>query len=76
MEHLFAVTLRVVDHETRFQVSFDQEQYMFQAEDSTHLPDSFALKREHDEWHEQGALPPAIKAQAVEALEKYLLRQH
>ena len=76
MEHLFSTTLSLNSQTIPYEVSFDEEQYIFLSGAREKEYASFALRREHDEWHEQGSLPPDIKNQAVEVLEKYLMKQH
>lgn len=76
MEHLFSTSLSIASRPVRFDVNFDHEQYIFQSNDNENYSGSFSLKRDHDEWHEEGKLSPEIKSQAVEVLEKYLLKQH
>jgi len=76
MEHLFSTSISISNRPVRFEVNFDHEQYIFQPSSGEMHSDSFSLKRDHDEWHEEGKLSPEIKTQAVDVLEKYLLKQH
>lgn len=76
MEDLFTTNLAVNNKNIVYRVVFDKENYVFLSEAGRHELSSFSLRREHDEWHEQQLLPPAVKKQAVDALEKYLLKQH
>ena len=76
MEHLFATNIAVNHENVNYRVVFDKEKYVFLSKpDNVSFP-SFSFIREHDEWHEQELLPPDIKTQAVDALERYLLKQH
>ena len=76
METLFSTNISVNDKNAVYQVVFDQEKYVFlpEAEDKE-LP-TFSFRREHDEWLDQELIAPALKQQAVDVLEKYLLQQH
>ena len=76
MEHLFSTNISVANRPVRFEVNFDHEKYIFQPETSEMHSGAFSLRRDHDEWHEEGKLSPEIKSQAVEVLEKYLMKQH
>jgi len=78
MEDLFSTSLAVNDHTISYRVFFDQEQYHFRAEESKgeQAFSEFSFRREHDEWHEQELLPADLRKQAIQALERYLLRQH
>jgi hypothetical protein len=76
MEDLFSTNITINNESIRYHVVFDHENYIFHLEsDNKSFPD-FSLKRAHDEWHEQGSLLPEIKQQAVDALERYLMKQH
>ncbi len=76
MEHLFSTSLFLNNNTVPYEVSFNQEQYIFLSGAREKEFASFSLRREQDEWHEQGTLPASLKNQAVEVLEKYLLQQH
>lgn len=76
MEDLFATNIAVNNENVNYRVIFDNEKYVFLAKADNKSFPSFSLVREHDEWHEQESLPPDIKTQAVDALERYLLKQH
>lgn len=74
MEELFTTQLSQGAGTMAYRVVFDQEQYRF-------IPDgfegtAFGIRREHDEWHPVEPLPDALRQQAVDALERYLLQQH
>ena len=76
MENLFSTNLLVNNQNIIYRVVFDQEKYVFLSEANQKEFPSFSFIREHDEWHDQELLPLEIKMQAIEALEKYLLKQH
>jgi hypothetical protein len=72
MEYLFSTHI----DNTPYRVIFDKERYTF-LPDADHSGASvFSLVREHDEWVDRDPLPEQIKDQAVDALEKYLSKQH
>ncbi|HEV7332565.1 MAG TPA: hypothetical protein VGN63_16120 [Flavisolibacter sp.] len=76
MEDLFSTNIAVNNQNINYRVIFEDDRYTFVSEaDNNEFP-AFSFKRENDEWHDQELLPPDIKKQAVDALEKYLLRQH
>ena len=74
MEFLFTTTLNVDEKDTVYEVHFDNEKYTFIPGENNLTP--FSFKREHDEWHDQDAIPASLKTQAINALENYLLAQH
>lgn len=74
MEELFSTRLSLDNEMKEYHVVFNKDLYTFHATDGATL--SFSLRREHDEWHEESDLPPTVKEQAIEALEKYLMKQH
>ena len=76
MENLFSTNLSIDNKNVSYHVFFEQEKYTFEPEVKEEPFPTFSFKREHDEWHEQGAVPPQLKQQAISALEKYLLAQH
>jgi hypothetical protein len=76
MEHLFSTNLAVNGENVVYHVVFDHEKYIFTPEVENRSLPSFSFIREHDEWHDGSQLSPDIKKQALEALEKYLLKQH
>ena len=76
MEDLFSVALNVNNEEVKYHVVFDHEAYIFtESSVERNLP-VFSFRRGHDEWLDQQPAPPEIRAQALEALERYLLKQH
>lgn len=76
MEDLFSTNIAVNNENVNYRVVFDNENYVFLSEADNKALASFSFRREHDEWLDQEPLPADIKKQAVDALEKYLLRQH
>ena len=76
MENLFTTNIAVNNQNILYRVIFDKEKYVFISEATQKELSSFSFIREHDEWHGQELLPPEIKKQAIDALEKYLLKQH
>ena len=76
MEDLFSVALNVNNEEVKYHVVFDHEAYIFtESSGERNLP-VFSFRRGHDEWLDQQPAPPELRAQALEALERYLLKQH
>ena len=75
MEDLFTTQLSVNHQKVNYHVVFKDEQYYF-LPNGEEGKDSFSLRREHDEWHEQKGLSYEVRKQAIDALEKYLLKQH
>jgi hypothetical protein len=76
MEHLFSTNIAVNNEKVAYQVVFDHEQYEFTPESENKSFPAFSFRREHDEWVDEDLPGPEIKKQALEALEKYLLKQH
>ena len=76
MEDLFSTNISVNNQNIIYRVIFDNDKYVFLSESDQHQFPSFSFRREHDEWLDQELLPPEIKKQAIDALERYLLRQH
>jgi hypothetical protein len=76
MEDLFSTNLAVDNQNVNYRVIFDNDKYVFLSEANDKAFSSFSFRRQHDEWVDQELLPPEIKRQAVDALERYLLRQH
>lgn len=74
MEDLFWTTLSQNGKEAAYHIIFENEEYCFIPKDSSLA--SYRFKREHDEWQAVDVNSEKIKDEAVEALEKYLLRQH
>ena len=76
MEDLFSANIAVNKENINYRVVFDNDKYVFLSEADNKAFPSFSFRREHDEWLDQELLPANIKKQAVNALEKYLLKQH
>lgn len=76
MEDLFSTNIAVNNENINYRVIFDNEKYIFLSEANNKTFPSFSFRREHDEWLDQELLPSDIKKQAVDALERYLLKQH
>ncbi|HTM92780.1 MAG TPA: hypothetical protein VL095_10190 [Flavisolibacter sp.] len=76
MEDLFSTNIAVNSENVNYRVIFDSEKYVFISEADNKAFPTFSFRREHDEWLDQELLPPDIKNQAIDALDKYLLKQH
>jgi hypothetical protein len=76
VEDLFSTNIAVNNENVNYHVIFDNEKYVFLSEANNKAFPSFSFRREHDEWRDQELLPTDVKQQAVDALEKYLLKQH
>jgi hypothetical protein len=76
VEDLFSTNIAVNNENVNYHVIFDNEKYVFLSEANNKAFPSFSFRREHDEWLDQELLPTDVKQQAVDALEKYLLKQH
>jgi hypothetical protein len=76
MEDLFSTNIAVNNKNVNYRVIFDNEKYVFLSEANNKAFSSFSFRRDHDEWMDQELLPGDIKKQAVNALDKYLLKQH
>jgi hypothetical protein len=75
MERLYITDLTINGRRATYEVIFENEAYVFHPKNSGDF-ETFALKREEDEWHPQGHLDNGIKEEAIASLEKYLLSQH
>jgi hypothetical protein len=76
MEDLFSTNIGINDKNINYRVIFDDDKYVFLSEAEQNEFSTFSFKRENDQWMDQELLPPGIKQQAIDALEKYLLTQH
>jgi len=76
MEDLFSTNIAVYNQNVNYRVIFDNEKYVFLPEANNKAFPSFSFRRKHDQWLDQELLQPDIKKQALDALEKYLLKQH
>lgn len=74
MEDLFWTTLNLDGSKKAYHIIFENEQYCFIPKDTSLA--NYCFRREHDEWHAIDAASEEIKDDAVEALEKYLMKQH
>ena len=74
MEDLFWTTLNLDGTEEAYHIIFENDEYCFIPQQSFHA--TYKFKREHDEWHAVDAPSEEIKDKAIDALEKYLLKQH
>lgn len=75
MQDLFSTNITINNQNINYRVFFDNEKYTFLSDGDNKEFSEFSFKREHDRWEDQELLPPEIKKQAIDALEKYLLRQ-
>lgn len=76
MEKLFSTPIAIQNNKVVYRVVFDKEKYNFISENNIPAYSSFSFQREKDEWVDEEGLPPEIKKQAIDALEKYLMKQH
>ena len=76
MDALFSTNISVNDKNGVYQVYFDQDKYVFLPEANDNELRSFSFRRENDEWHDLELIDPGLKKQAIDALERYLLKQH
>ena len=76
MEDLFSTNIAVDNENVNYRVFFDNDKYVFLSKADNKSFPSFSFKREHDEWLDEELIPAEVKDQAVDALEKYLLKQH
>lgn len=76
MEDLFSTNLAVNNQNVNYRVIFDDNQYVFLTDADTKEWPRFSFRREADQWLDQDMLPDPIRSQAVDALERYLLKQH
>lgn len=74
MEDLFWTTLSLNGRREEFHIIFENEMYCFIPKGSSEA--EYCFRREHDEWLAVDADSEKVKDSAVDALEKYLLRQH
>jgi hypothetical protein len=75
MEHLFTTELITSGKSTAYEVMFNNEHYSFSPISSGDAS-VFQLSRIHDEWHGSEDIPQPLRAQAIKALDDYLLAQH
>ena len=76
MEDLFSTNLDINNQNIVYRVIFADGEYTFLSDSDQSAFKSFSFRRENDTWLDQDMLPPQVKQQAEEALERYLLKQH
>ena len=74
MEDLFWTTLLQGGSQEEYHIIFENEMYCFIPKGATTA--RYCFRRGHDEWQSVDESSESVKDSAVEALEKYLLRQH
>lgn len=74
MEDLFWTRLSIDGRSTEYHIIFEDEKYCFLPKESSGA--KYCFRREHDEWHSVDSASEQVKDSAVDALEKYLMRQH
>lgn len=74
MEDLFWTSLSLNGQQAEYHIIFEDEAYQFIPKESSQP--TYRFKREHDEWLAADEASERVKDSAVDALEKYLLRQH
>lgn len=74
MEDLFWTTLSLGGKQEEYHIVFENEAYCFIPKNATVA--KYCFRRTHDEWQAVDEASEGVKSSAVEALEKYLLRQH
>ncbi len=77
MEALFSTNLAVNDQNVVYQVFEDGGKYVFLSENSSGPFHNFSFVKDGDKWNELelNLVPPEVKKQAVEALNKYVLNK-
>lgn len=76
MEKIFSCNLNVNGENVEYHVVFENEKYVFTADNNNASISSFSFAREDNEWIDQEKIDPAVKKEALSALDKYLLSQH
>lgn len=74
MEDLFWTTLPIDGREADYHIIFEKETYCFLPKDKA--LSRYCFRRTHDEWQAVDEASEGVKDSAVDALEKYLLKQH
>ena len=74
MEDLFWTTLNLDGKKAEYHIIFENEEYRFIPKDPS--LSEYRFRRSHDEWHAVDGYSKKVIDGAIEALEKYLLRQH
>lgn len=72
---LFSTNLSHNNQNIVYQVIQEGDKYTFVAEAETEEFPAFSFRRQGDQWNELELLPPDLRKQAVESLDKYLLRE-
>lgn len=77
MTALFSTNLAVNNQNVMYEVYEDQGKYVFLSRNSDDQFHNFSFVRDGDNWNELelNKVSPDIKAQAVEALNKYVLNK-
>ncbi|MDB5191905.1 MAG: hypothetical protein JWQ96_1468 [Segetibacter sp.] len=76
MENVFSTPIKVNNKEVLYHIIFEDEKYTFHADvEDAEIP-SFSFHRENNQWIDEDCIDLKLRAQAAEALEKYLLSQH
>jgi plasmid rolling circle replication initiator protein Rep len=75
VEDLFSTNITVNSKSTSYHVIFDHEKYIF-IQTGNQTASTFSFKREHDEWINQELVSQDIREQAIDALDRYLFKQH
>jgi hypothetical protein len=75
MERLYTTDLMINGRKATYEVIFENEAYVFHPQNAGEHQ-TFAVKREEDEWHPHSQLDEEIMDEAIASLEKYLLSQH
>lgn len=74
MEDLFWTTLSLEGKQEEYHIIFEAEKYCFFPKGSSEP--KYCFRRGHDEWQAVDEASEKVKDSAVDALEKYLMRQH
>jgi hypothetical protein len=77
MEALFSINLAVNGNNVIYQVFEDQGKYVFLSENSANAYHNFSFIKKGEKWIELelDLVPPELKKQAVEALNKFALTE-
>ncbi len=74
MKDLFWTALNLDGKEEEYHIIFENDAYCFIPKESSLA--KYRFRREHDEWLAVDKDSETVKDSAVEALEKYLMKQH
>lgn len=74
MEDLFWTELSINGNPEAYHIVFENEDYRFIPKKEN--LQTFTFRREHDEWHAADDSSEAVRDEALQKLEAYLLRQH